>query len=483
MTAVSGTDNLRELPSIHVLLAQESVGEALAQYPRSMVVAALRAAVGCVRDRLIAGSGEPSPTAAEIVAEALARLAAGREQGLRAVINATGVIVHTNLGRSPLAESAARAAYEAARSYTNLEADLESGRRSSRHGHIEERLAEVLGAPAGAAFNNNAAAVMLALGAIAGGREVIVSRGQLVEIGGSFRVPEVISHSGCLLREVGATNRTHLRDYEAAIGEQTAAILRAHASNYRIIGFTAEPTLRELCDLAHRHGLPLIDDLGSGALLDLSAFGVGEEPTVPASLAAGADIVTFSGDKLLGGPQCGIALGRPDLIERMKRHPFARAVRVDKMTIAALAATLDLFRDPARALREIPTLRAATEPIAAVQERAGKLAELIRAGTDAGVGIAVVAERSARVGGGSLPEQELATACVRITTPEGPSANELARRLRTGDPSVYPRVHEHALVLDARTIFPEQIEAAGQAVVVALECKYEQPCCHQSAYP
>jgi L-seryl-tRNA(Ser) seleniumtransferase len=460
-------EDLRRLPQVGALLGAEQAVALLQRHSHSRVTQALRQAVAALRDAILAGEDVPADLAAVALQMAAADLDRTARSGLRPVINATGVIVHTNLGRSVLAESAARAAYEVARSYSNLEADLETGRRSSRHAHIESRLKTVLGAEAGAVFNNNAAAVMLALAALAAGREVIVSRGQLVEIGGSFRIPEVIAQSGCILREVGATNRTHLRDYERAINDQTAAILHAHHSNYRIIGFVTEPTVPELAELAHARGLPLVEDLGSGALFDLAAWGVGEEPTVGASLAGGADVITFSGDKLLGGPQCGIAVGRPDLIEAMKKHPLARAVRCGKLTIAALTATLDLLADPERAMQEIPTLRAATEPLEAVRARAEALAaELCAQCPD--LALQVVVDRSARVGGGSMPEQELETAAVHLQPPAGLSANELARRLRIGEPAVYPRAQEGALILDARTLFPEQVAPTAAAVAAAL---------------
>lgn len=461
-------EDLRRLPQVGALLESAQASELLQRHPRSRVAEALRTAIGDLREALVRGEEVPGDLGAVALQRAARSLEQAARSGLRPVINATGVIVHTNLGRSVLAEAAARAAYEVARSYNNLEADLETGRRSSRHAHIESRLRAVLGAEAGAVFNNNAAAVMLALAALAAGREVIVSRGQLVEIGGSFRIPEVIAQSGCILREVGATNRTHLRDYERAINDQTAAILHAHHSNYRIIGFVTEPDVAELAELAHSRGLPLVQDLGSGALFDLEAWGVGQEPTVGASLAAGADVITFSGDKLLGGPQCGIAVGRPEFIEAMKKHPLARAVRCGKLTIAALTATLDLLADPEQARREIPTLRAATEPLESVRARAETLAAEIRARYGPGLAMEVVVDRSARVGGGSMPEQELTTASVHLAPPPGVSANELARRLRTGDPTVYPRVHEAALILDARTIFAEQVTATATAVARAL---------------
>lgn len=457
----------RVLPAIGRLLESPAAGPLLAAHPRPLVTGALRAAVDHWRARL-RESEPPADLEAAIMQTAAESLRARARSGLRPVINASGVIVHTNLGRSALAESAARAAYEIARGYSNLEADLETGRRGSRQVHIASRIQALTGAPAAAVFNNNGASVLLALATLARGREVIVSRGQLVEIGGSFRIPEVIEQSGCILREVGATNRTHLRDYERAIGENTAAILRAHASNYRIIGFTAEPDLPSLVALAHEHGLPLVDDLGSGALLDMQALGLGPEPTLKQSLDAGADLVTFSGDKLPGGPQCGIVVGRPDLVEAMKKHPLARAIRVDKMTIAALAATLDLFLDPQEALRQIPTLRAATEPLETVRARAQRLADLLRPSLPPGVEFHLHEDRSARVGGGSLPEQELSTVSVRIPATDRVPSAELARALRTGDTAIFCRVEEGAVVLDARTIMEHQVEATAVATLKAL---------------
>ncbi len=464
---VSDSSPLRHLPSVHSLLQTAAAQELEIRYGHERLVAEIRRALDRLRAAVLQDGAHPIPTADEFLLDVGAALAAATAPSLRPVINATGVIVHTNLGRSVLAEAAARAVYDIARSYSNLEADLARGCRSSRHVHISRRLAQIVGAPAALVVNNNAAAVMLALAAIARDREVIVSRGQLVEIGGAFRIPEVIQQSGCILREVGSTNRTHLHDYQRAIGDNTAAILRAHQSNYRIIGFTVQPSLRELCDLAHGHGLPVVDDLGSGALLDLQALGVGAEPTVRESIEAGADVITFSGDKLLGGPQCGIAVGRPELIEAMQKHPLARAVRVGKLTIAALAATLELTVDPARAMAQIPTLRAATEPQASVEARARELAQAIGAQAAGEVSVTVVTDRSARVGGGSLPEEELPTASVRLAA-AGISADELARRLRLGDPAVYTRIQDDHVVLDARTIFPQQVQATAKAVAAAI---------------
>jgi len=466
-TAVN-QDNLRGLPAISALLECPQAQELIDRHGRGPALAALRSAVDELRSEITAGREAPKDMTASAMARAQEIAEGISRDALRPVINATGVIIHTNLGRSVLAEQAIQAVVRACRSYNNLEADLEQGRRSSRHVHVEQRLQSVIGAQAGAVFNNNAAAIMLALAALAAGREVIISRGQLIEIGGSFRMPEVIEQSGCILREVGATNRTHLRDYEAAINENTAAILLAHPSNYRIIGFTSEPETAHIAELAHGHGLPLLDDLGSGCLVDMQALGVGKEPTPQDSLGAGADIVTFSGDKLLGGPQCGIAVGRPELIDRMKKHPLARAVRVGKMTIAALDATLRILGDPQQAIESIPTLRAATEPLETVVQRAGAIAEGITRSAAPGASACVVTDRSARTGGGSLAEHGLETAAVRVVPPPSLSLGEVARRLRTGEPAVYSRTADDALVLDARTVLPHEVENLIAATRAAL---------------
>jgi L-seryl-tRNA(Ser) seleniumtransferase len=361
---------------------------------------------------------------------------------LRRVINGTGVVVHTNLGRAPLAEEALARVHEVARGYSNLELELPEGVRGSRQDHVAGVLRELVGAEAALVVNNNAAAVLLALAALAAGREVIVSRGELVEIGDGFRIPDVLASSGARLVEVGTTNRTRLVDYENAVGEDTAAILRVHQSNFRIVGFTEQPALRELARLAERRGVLLVDDLGSGVLEPL-----GDEPTVSSSLEAGAHLVTFSGDKLLGGPQAGIVAGRADLVERLRRHPLQRAVRADKLTLAALVGTLAVYRRGG----ETPVLRMLREPAAAVRERAERLADLVGGTVEATV---------ARAGGGSLPLAEIASFACALE-------EDLAAPLRAAEPPVVGIVRDGKLLLDCRTIADAEVEEVAAAVAAA----------------
>jgi L-seryl-tRNA(Ser) seleniumtransferase len=370
-------------------------------------------------------------------------LSAARAPRLRRVINATGVIVHTNLGRAPLAEAALERVREVAHGYSNLEYDLGAGRRGSRQAHIGDIIKRLTGAEAALVVNNNAAAVLLALAALAEGRDVIISRGELIEIGDGFRIPDVLERSGARLREVGTTNRTRAADYEAAIGPETALLLRVHQSNFRVVGFTEQPPLSELAQVAHNHDLPLVDDLGSGALVDL-----GDEPTAASSLAAGADLVCFSGDKLLGGPQAGIIAGRADLVERLRGHPLQRALRADKLTLAALEGTLTLALD---APHEIPALHMLREPADAVRNRAEKLA--------AAVGGAVE-ETVARAGGGSLPLAELPSHACAIE-------EELAEPLRLGDPPVVGILRDGRLLLDCRTMTDAEVDEVAAAVAAA----------------
>jgi L-seryl-tRNA(Ser) seleniumtransferase len=361
-------------------------------------------------------------------------------------------VLHTNLGRSPLHEEAARAAYEAARGYLNLEIDLASGKRSSRQGNVRAGLCAATGAASATVVNNCAAATVIALRAVAAGKEVIVSRGQLVEIGGSFRIPEVMAVSGAALREVGTTNITRASDYERAIGPNTAALMRVHCSNYRVRGYTKSVELDELVALGRKHNLTVIDDAGSGQLVDLAPFGLPGEPLIPASISAGADLVLFSGDKLLGGPQCGVIAGRADLIARVEKDPLMRAFRLDKMTLAALEATLRLYRDPARARREVPTLRMLTAPLAELRARCESFAEWLREIPGLTVG---VREDEAFVGGGSLPDVSVPT-CVLALGSARVSEAEFAARLRGGSPAVLARVQDGRVLLDLRCVLERQ---------------------------
>ncbi len=428
---------LRDLPSVDRVLADER----LAAEPRPLALAAVRAALERARADIRAGR-EPD----DLVALALAELAAARRPSLRRVLNATGVLVHTNLGRAPLAAQAVARAVEVGGSYSTLEYDLERGARGSRQDHLAGLLARLTGAEAALVVNNNAAAVLLALAALAEGREVLVSRGELIEIGDGFRIPDVLARSGARLVEVGTTNRTRAADYERAVGPDTALLLRVHQSNFRVVGFAERPGLAQLAEVARRHALPLVDDLGSGALLDY-----GDEPTARDSLAAGADLVCFSGDKLLGGPQAGVVLGRAELVERLRRHPLQRALRADKLSLAALEGTLALYLEPERARREIPVLRMLEEPLEAVRARAERLA--------AAVGGAVE-ETVARVGGGALPLQELPSCACAVE-------EELAAPLRLGDPPLVGIVRDGRLLLDCRTLRDDEVEEAAAAVAAA----------------
>ena len=437
-------DRRRELPSVEELSAR--LGS-----PRALAVRAAREALEHERRRL--GAGEAP---GDVVADARERMSALARPSLRRVLNASGVIVHTNLGRAPLPEAAVRAALEAAAGYSNLELDLDSGTRGSRQAHVEGLVCELTGAEAALVVNNCAAAVLLAAGALAGGREIVVSRGQLVEIGGSFRIPDVVSQSGARLREVGTTNRTRRADYELALGPDTGAILRVHQSNFRTVGFVEEPEIEELCSL----GVPVIDDVGSGALAE-AVPELSGEPGVRRSVAAGCAVTCFSGDKLLGGPQAGLMAGTREAIERCRTHPLARAVRIDKLSLAALEAVLRLHRDAGRdAARSIPVLAMLTAP----SEELGARAELLRDG----VGPAArVIEATAKVGGGALPLLELSGPVCAVDP--GPLAlNELARRLRTGDPAVVGRAREGWLILDPRTLTDAEAARAAQAVAAAL---------------
>jgi L-seryl-tRNA(Ser) seleniumtransferase len=420
---------LRDLPSVDEL-ARESADP--------LAVDAARAVIERAR-KTIRGGGKPGDLTALLHDE----LRAVRRPALRRVLNATGVIVHTNLGRAPLAAAALDHAVEAARGYSNLEYDLGEGRRGSRQDHVASILRRLTSAEAVLVVNNNAGALLLALAALAEGRDVIVSRGELIEIGDGFRIPDVLERSGARLVEVGTTNRTRTSDYEHAIDERTALLLRVHQSNFRVVGFTEQPSLEDLAGVARTSSLPLLDDLGSGALLDLS-----DEPTARASLAAGADLVCFSGDKLLGGPQAGIVAGRADLVERLRRHPLHRALRIDKLSLAALEGTLLLYLEPERALAEVPVLRMLHERIEAVHARAERLAAVLGG---------EVEETVARVGGGALPLHELPSFACAVE-------ESLAAPLREHEPAVVGIVRDGRLLLDCRTLAEAELDEVAAAV-------------------
>jgi L-seryl-tRNA(Ser) seleniumtransferase len=455
----------RDLPSVDRVLADSRVRALSAEYAGEAVVALVREELAAAREAI--GRGADPPDIERLVEEVERRSRAALAPSLRPAINATGVILHTNLGRAPLPDEALAAMTAVARGYSNLEYDLEAGERGSRHGHLEEQIRRLTGAEAAFAVNNNAAAVLLALSALAAQREVIISRGQLVEIGGGFRIPDVMAESGAFLMEVGTTNRTYLRDYEAAITDDTAAIMRVHASNFRVVGFTASVPVTELARLAHERSLLFIDDLGSGCLLDTARFGLAPEPTPQESLAAGADLVLFSGDKLLGGPQAGVITGRKASVERLRRHPLARALRLDKASIAGLSATLDHYLRE-EAIAKVPVWRMIAAPVAGIGRRARRWARA------AGHGAKVIDGRS-MIGGGSLPDEGLPTKLLAITPdgtapPSAPrrSADALARRLRAHDPPVIARIERDLVLLDPRTVATHEDGVVVEALRAAM---------------
>lgn len=451
---------LSKLPKVGDLLDSERWAPLLARYSRIQVKAALEPVLNQYREQLQAGKGGiPAPdTLLHRVEANLDRLA---KAGPAPALNATGVIIHTNLGRAPLAPAAREAALAAA-AYCNLELDLASGERGSRHSHVETLLCRLTGAPAAMVVNNNAGAVLLALSTVARGGEAVISRGQLVEIGGSFRIPAVMAESGVRLVEVGTTNKTYIEDYRRAITDETRALVRVHPSNYRVVGFEHQVCLAALVELGRHKGLPVLDDLGSGILVDLSAWGI-DEPTVQESVAAGAELVCFSGDKLLGGPQCGIMVGSEGSVAALKRHPLARALRCGKTTLAALSATLALYLKP-EGWRQVPVLAMLTQPLDEVRERAERLAKLLHP-----LPLAIAIEENVSpVGGGALPLHRLETRVVRIDP--GPlRAATLAAALRHGRPPLIARMQDDQLLLDLRTLADEEVEPAAAAVASALE--------------
>jgi L-seryl-tRNA(Ser) seleniumtransferase len=463
----------RKLPAVNDILQSPAVQALATEHSHDLIVAAVRQELADLRERL--GQCEPpdGQTDPEAVAGRVAeRLGRELSAKLRPVINATGIVLHTNLGRAPVAEEAARAAYEAARGYLNLELDLETGKRSSRQLAIREWACRLTGAESATAVNTNAAATVIALRALCAGKEVVISRGQLIEIGGSFRIPEIMAVSGAVLREVGTTNITRLADYERAVGPTTGALMQVHTSNYRVSGFTKSVPLADLVALGRKKGLPVIDDIGSGALLDFGRFGFSGEPVARDSITAGADLVLFSGDKLLGGPQAGILAGRKELIQRIEKDPLMRAFRLDKMTLAALEATLRLYLNEARALREVPGLRMLGTPLLELRRRAEALAVRLR--EIEGVAQVKVNEDVAYVGGGSLPDQAMKTWVLEVE-PQHMSDADLAQRLRTGTPAVVGRLREGRLVLDLRTVFPQQETALADAIRQALAAASASP--------
>ena len=458
---------LQQLPAVETVLRQPALAEALADLPRPVVVEAVRGAVDDARARLRANGKAPAPDAAALATAAAAAAARAARPALARVLNATGIVLHTNLGRAPFAAPARAAIGRIAAGYSSLELDLATGRRGERGAGVERWLTRLTGAEAAVAVNNGAGAVLLALSALAAGRGVLVSRGELVEIGGSFRVPEVMEKSGARLIEVGATNRTHLEDYERAFGKHgdVAAILRVHRSNFRMEGFTKQPALPEMAALARKKRVPLIEDLGSGALVDVAAFGLEHEPTVLESLRQGVDLVTFSGDKLLGASQAGMVLGREKWVKKLRRDPLARALRLDKLALAALEATLPLYADPERAVREIPAL----VMLAATPDALRKRARRLKAALEKRVpGIeAALAEGAGEVGGGALPLQRLPGPVVDVRA-AGLSARALEAAARAAEPPIIGVIRNDRLRLDPRTLADAEVAELAAALAASL---------------
>jgi L-seryl-tRNA(Ser) seleniumtransferase len=470
MTGKPDTEVLRSLAAVDEVLRQPRVAALTERYPREVVVDAVRAVVDRLRREILAGDRRAA--SAEVTAETLvpwveALVAMAVTPSLKRVINALGVVAHTSLGRALLPGDAVEAVVRAAANYTDLELSLASGARSSRQDHVHDVLCMLTGAEDALVVNNNAAALLLATAATARGGELLVARGQLVEIGDGFRIPDLLRESGATLVEVGTTNRTYIRDFERAWTDGSRAVLRVHTSNYRIVGFTTEPTVGELAAFAHERGGVMIDDLGSGALGELALFA--EEPSVKESVAAGADVVTFSGDKLLGGPQAGIAVGGAAVMGAMRHHPLARAVRIDKLNLAALDALLRLYLDPTGAVERVPTLAMLAAPAEVVAARAEKLRAALLAAGHSGLTAETVAvvQSVARAGAGALPVTVVPSFAVTVAPPDG-DAMGLAARLRLGEPPVVARVHENKLQLDLRTVRDAELQELAAAVAAAL---------------
>jgi len=454
---------LRALPSVDALLLSLEGVAALRDITRRRLTETVRDVLAAERRRVLEAGGAPLAIGA-LAGRVAGLLERGGAFSLAPVINATGVVLHTNLGRALLSTLARERLVSAAQAYSNLEMDVARKERGSRYSHLEGLLRRLTGAPASLVVNNCAAAVLLALETLAHGKEVVVSRGELIEIGGEFRIPDIMRRAGAVLREVGTTNRTHLKDYAAAIGPETGLLLKVHASNYRVVGFTASVSTAELVELGRARGVPVMEDLGSGCLVDLTRHGFPHEPTVPEVVAAGVDLVSFSGDKLLGGPQAGIVVGRGDLVERLARNPLNRALRIDKFTVAALEATLYAY-EAGDALTTIPTLAMLTEPLASIRSRARRLLRRLHPEAARALGAAIVESRS-QVGGGALPTVELPTAALALGSAAHP-AQGLDEALRLARPPVLGRLADDRLLLDCRTIQAAEVPLLG-AILTAL---------------
>ena len=462
---------LRRIPKVDDLLARPEITDLLKIHPRPVIVEALRKGLSKFREDLLRRE-EPSLIEDSLFSFDhlypffLKEIDLQVQPRLRRVINATGVVIHTNLGRSPLHPSALQHLIDVSKAYSNLEYDLARGERGNRYAHVEEILCRLSGAEAAMVVNNNAGAVLLVLNTTAEGKEVIVSRGELVEIGGAFRIPDVMKKSGAILREVGTTNRTHLGDYQKAISSQTALLLKVHTSNFRVMGFTSDVPLEDLVPFGKQYDLPVMNDLGSGCLIDLSQYGLEKEPTVPDVIRTGADVITFSGDKLLGGPQAGIILGTKNILDLIKVNPLTRALRIDKLTLAALESTLLLYLDPTKAIHEIPTLAMLMLTPKQLKVRGRRLLRRM-SGIHKKIQMSLREDRS-QVGGGSLPLQELPTIVLAIK-PADFSVNGFEEALRKGDPPILARISQDELVLDTRTIFDDEIPIVAVGIEKALK--------------
>ena len=460
---------LRKIPSVDDILSRPEMMDLLKIHARHVVVEAVRKGLGRLREEIL--HREELPELGDNLFENLYSLFQKEidlqvQPRLRRVINATGVVIHTNLGRAPLHPSAIEHLIEVSKAYSNLEYDLDRGERGSRYTHVEEILCRLSGAESALVVNNNAGAVLLVLNTLAEGKEVIVSRGELVEIGGAFRIPDVMKRSGGLLREVGTTNRTHFTDYQKAIGPQTALLLKVHTSNFRVMGFTSEVSLQDLVQLGKERQLPVVDDLGSGCLIDLTRYGLEKEPTVQETIKTGVDAVTISGDKLLGGPQAGIILGKKKILDLFKTNPLTRALRIDKLTLAALESTLLLYLDEERAMEEIPTLRMLSLDTKRLKRRGKRLLKRFSGMANKKMTF-ILREDVSRVGGGALPLQNLPTLVVAIKPVEA-SVNSLEENLRKGDPPIVCRISKEELILDMRTVFDEEIPLLAAGIEKAL---------------
>jgi len=465
METMDKRELLKRIPAVGRILSSPMLAEITGAYPRNLVLKAVHQVLEGLRDHIEAGRPLQDAsifTMDRILDRVIGRLRTLGASSLRPLINATGVVVHTNLGRSILAESALSRFRSIAGGYSNLEYDLDKGKRGSRFSHVEGILKELTSADAAMVVNNNAAAVLVCLETLARGREVVVSRGQLVEIGGSFRIPDVMRKSGAKMIEVGTTNKTHLKDYEEVIGSETALLMRVHQSNFQVVGFTKQVDAVDLVNLGRKYGIPVLEDLGSGCLVDFSRYGILKEPTVQEVLAQGVDLVTFSGDKMLGGPQAGIILGRKNLVEAIRRNQLSRALRIDKLTLAALEGTLRLYRDERAAVREIPTLKMIIQPYKEIRTKARRLLRMIGP-LNGGKFEMDLVDGNSRVGGGALPLAAMPTRLLALI-PQELSAKQIEEGLRASDPPIIVRVERDRVLLDLRTIQDGELKTVAEAV-------------------